>query len=95
MGNKTTRFLMVSLTLTSIFCVIIFSIQNIWNNIMGADAITDIGVIYMSGMSEQMANHFGTTIELQLSHARSLVDSVPPGQADGACAAGGIQWQRL
>ncbi len=84
MGNKTTRFLMVSLTLTSIFCVIIFSIQNIWNNIMGADAITDIGVIYMSGMSEQMANHFGTTIELQLSHARSLVDSVPPGQADGA-----------
>lgn len=87
MGNKTTRFLMVSLALTSVFCVIIFSVQNIWNNIMGTDAITEIGIIYMSGMSEQMANHFGTSIELQLNHVGALVDSVPPEHSENISAA--------
>ncbi|MCI8634419.1 MAG: response regulator [Eubacterium sp.] len=78
MENKTTRFLTVSLALTSIFCVIILYVQNTWNHAMGADAITDIGIVYMSGMSEQLANHFGTTIELQLNQVGILVDSVPP-----------------
>lgn len=78
MKNRTTRFLMISLTLVSAFCVFIFSIQTIWSNAMGAKAITDIGVIYMSGMSEQVATHFGTTIELRLSQVEALVDSVPP-----------------
>ncbi len=45
---------------------------------MGADAITDIGVLYMSGISEQVAAHFGTTMELQLSQVSGLVDAVPP-----------------
>lgn len=67
MGNRTTRFLTVSLVLVSVFCVVVFSIQAAWNSAVGAEAITDIGVIYMSGMSEQIATHFGTTIELRLS----------------------------
>ena len=78
MRNITTRFLTVSLILVSIFCVLIFSAQTIWTNIMASNAIRDIGVIYMSGMSRQVATHFGTTIDLRLNQVSALVDSVPP-----------------
>ncbi|MCI8296574.1 MAG: response regulator [Lachnospiraceae bacterium] len=78
MENRITRFLMSSLIGVSIFCMVIFGGQTVWSNRMGADAIKDIGVIYMSGMSEQIATHFGTTIELRLSQVSALVDSVPP-----------------
>ena len=87
MGNRTTRFLTVSLVLVSVFCVVVFSIQAAWNSAVGAEAITDIGVIYMSGMSEQIATHFGTTIELRLSQVGALADSVLPGRGGSDSAA--------
>lgn len=80
MQHKATRFLTVSLILASIFCVIVFNIQTIWMNRMGADAIKEIGVIYMSGMSKQVAAHFETIIELRLSQVEALVDAVSPAQ---------------
>ncbi len=43
--------MMSSLIGVSIFCMVIFGGQTVWSNRMGADAIKDIGVIYMSGMS--------------------------------------------
>lgn len=76
--TKTTHFLTISLVLVSIFCILIFSIQTVAMNMMGASAIREIGVIYMSGMSKQVATHFGTTIELRVSQVRGLVDAVPP-----------------
>lgn len=48
--------------------------------LMGEDAIWQLGVFYMSGISEQVSAHFGTTIELRLSQVGSLVDPVPPGR---------------
>ena len=80
MGHRSTRFLTVSLILASIFCVIIFNVQATWMNRMGADAIKDIGAIYMSGMSKQVAAHFQTIIELRLSQVGALVDAVSPAQ---------------
>lgn len=50
---------------------------------MGEDAIRDLGIFYMSGISEQVSAHFGTAIELRLSQVESLVDSVPPGRFTG------------
>lgn len=78
MENKTTRFLKVSLVLTSLFCILIFSVQTICMNLLRADAIRQLGIIYMSGMSEQVAAHFGTIIELRLSQVEALVEAVPP-----------------
>ncbi|MDE7311873.1 MAG: response regulator [Eubacterium sp.] len=78
MEHRTTRFLTASLILASIFCVIVFQVQTMWMNRMGADAIKEIGIIYMSGMSRQVAAHFGTTIELRLSQVEALVDAVSP-----------------
>ena len=86
MRNRTTHFLTVSLALISAFCVVIFTVQALWINIMGARAITDIGIIYMSGMSEQIATHFGTAIELRLNQVEALIDSVPPPQYRGGTA---------
>ncbi|MCI8919585.1 MAG: response regulator [Eubacterium sp.] len=78
MRRKTTHFLTASFVLASIFCMIVFIVQTMWMNQMGAGAIKEIGVIYMSGMSKQIAAHFGTTIELRLSQVESLVDAVSP-----------------
>ena len=80
MGERTTRFLKISLVLVSLFCVVVFGVQAVFINVMGEDAIRELGVFYMSGISEQVSSHFGTTIELRLSQVESLVDSVPPGQ---------------
>ncbi len=79
MKNKSTRGLVISLIIVSALCVLVFSFLAMRMNTEGADAIGDIGSIYMAGMSEQAAAHFGTTIELRLSQVGSLVDSVPPG----------------
>ena len=80
MKYKTTRFLTAGFILVSIFCMIILNLQTMWMNRMGADAIKDIGAIYMSGMSRQVAAHFGTMIELRLSQVEALVDAVSPSQ---------------
>ena len=78
MGKRTTRFLNISLVLVSLFCITIFIIQTVCMNLMGESTIRQLGVFYMSGISEQVSSHFGTTIELRLSQVESLVNSVPP-----------------
>ena len=83
MRRRTTHFLAAGLILASIFCMIVFNCQTMWMNRMGADAIKEIGVIYMSGMSRQIAAHFGTTIELRLSQVEALVDAVSPTRSQG------------
>ncbi|MDE7253813.1 MAG: response regulator [Acetatifactor sp.] len=80
MEKRKTRFLNISLVLVSFFCICIFIVQAVWVNRMGEDAIRQLGVFYMSGISEQVTAHFGTTIELRLSQVESLVDAVPPGR---------------
>ena len=86
MEKRTTRFLNISLVLVSFFCIFIFIIQAVCANLMGEDAIRQLGIFYMSGISEQVSSHFGTTIELRLSQVESLVDSVPPGRVTGESA---------
>ena len=86
MEKRTTRFLNISLVLVSFFCIFIFIIQTIFVNYTGEDTIRQLGIFYMSGISEQVSTHFGTTIELRLSQVESLVDSVPPGRVTGESA---------
>ena len=70
----------ISLVLVSLFCIGIFIVQAVFMSRMGESAIRQLGVFYMSGISEQVSSHFGTTIELRLSQVESLVNSVPPGR---------------
>ncbi len=80
MGNRTTHFMKVGLVLVSLFCILVFAAQTFFMNLMRGDAIRQLGVIYISGLSEQIALHFGTTIELRLSQVEALVGAVPPGR---------------
>ncbi len=86
MRKVTTRFLIISLMIASIFCVIIFAFQAARMNDKGADTIRDVGEIYMSGMSEQVAMHFGTTIELRLSQVGALAISLQAGEGRNSSA---------
>ncbi|MCM1467168.1 MAG: response regulator [Alistipes sp.] len=83
MEKRTARFLNISLILVSFFCIFIFIVQTFCVNLMGEDAIRQLGIFYMSGISEQVTSHFGTTIELRLSQVESLVASVPAGRVTG------------
>ena len=80
MEKRTTRFLKVSLVLASLFCIAIFICQTVCVNWMGEDAIRQLGIFYMSGMTEQVSSHFETIIELRLSQVESIVHAVPPGR---------------
>ena len=75
MKNKTIRFLVVSLFLVSFFCVYMFTSLALRMNLEGANTISEIGEMYMAGMSQQASMHFGTIIELRLSQVEALVDS--------------------
>ena len=83
MKKRTTHFLNVSLVLVSLFCILIFIVQTTSMNLMGENAIRQIGIFYMSEISEQVSSHFGTTIELRISQVESLVESVPPARSMG------------
>ena len=83
MKDKVTRFLIVRLVFVSILCIIVFGVVTIRMNQNGAETIQEIGEIYMSGMSGQVARHFGTTVEQCFSQAGALTYSVPPEYAKG------------
>ncbi|MDE6589403.1 MAG: response regulator, partial [Oscillospiraceae bacterium] len=81
MGKGTARFLNISLVLASVFCIIIFACQAAFMNLMGTEAIRQLGVFYMSGITEQVSSHFETIIELRLSQVQSILYAVPPERA--------------
>ena len=78
MNKKTARFLIASIVLVAVLCVFIFAYQTEYMNRKGAETISEIGEIYMSGLSERAAAHFQTTVELRMSQVSALVDSVSP-----------------
>ena len=78
MRHKATRGLVISLVCISTLCVVVFSYLTVRMNRRGAEAIGEIGSVYMASMSEQAAAHFGTAIQLRLSQVSALVDSCPP-----------------
>ena len=53
MKNKTARFLAVSLACVCVLCVLVFSLLAVRMNRQSAEAIGELGAIYMAGMSEQ------------------------------------------
>ncbi len=78
MEKKTVRFLIVSVVMASLVCILIFAYQSRYVNRKGAETISEIGKIYMSGLSERSVAHFQTTVELRMSQVSALVDANPP-----------------
>lgn len=82
MKNRITRFLTMSLILISMACVGIFSFLAVYMSKRNAETINTVGAIYMPGMNEQKAKHFGTIIDLQLSPVEELVKTIPTGDTE-------------
>ena len=76
--NKTIRFLSISLVSVAVLCVIVFVYFAVHMNRQSAETISQIGRIYMSNMSEQVAMHFETTIELRVSQIEALMETIQP-----------------
>ena len=80
--SKTTRFLITSMVLVALLSVFIFGFLAFYMNRKSADTISQVGSIYMSGMGEQISQHFATTIDLRLSQVEALVESIPPSSTE-------------
>lgn len=76
MQNRANRILIISLLAVSILCIGIFSFVANYMNTKSESAIYDIGEVYMSGVSEQIANHFETMIDLRLDLVESLYEVI-------------------
>ena len=83
MRNRISRFLVSSAALVTILCAAVFSFLAFFMNKRSLETIREIGNIYMSGMSEQISRHFGTTMILRLSQIEALLDSLPPERQGG------------
>ncbi len=81
MKNKTTRFLMISLIIISALCVGVFAFLATSMNKRSAQALNEVGSIYMSGMNEQLSRHFETTIGLRLDQVKNITKNVPSSEA--------------
>lgn len=82
MGKRTVRFLVTSVVLAIIVCIVIFAYQTWCVNQKGTETISEIGELYMSGLSERSMVHFQSTVELRLSQVSALVDVCSPQSND-------------
>ncbi len=73
---KTSRFLLISLTLLFTLTVCIFSFLGFYMSHKSRETIRAVSQMYMSGISEQISMHFETTIGLRLEQLEALVKTV-------------------
>ena len=76
--NKTTRFLTISLVAVLALSVTIFSFLAIFLNKQSASTIQEVSRMYMSGLSDQLARRFETTISLRLDQLGAMLEDIDP-----------------
>ena len=74
MKNETTRFLKTSLILVLTLCVVTFTGLAVIMNRKSSDTISRVGLTYMEGMSQQVSQHFATTMKLRLEQMEAFVE---------------------
>lgn len=79
-----TRYLIWSFIGLLIFSIVTFSLLGIHMGRKSEKALSEIGSIYMSGMNDQMARHFGTVIKLRFDQASGIVSVVSTDDNDAA-----------
>ena len=75
MRDRTTRFLLGSLIGVALLCVCVFSFLAVRISARSSRTINEVGLLYMSGMSEQISMHFETTTSLRLDQMTALVET--------------------
>ena len=79
MKDRTTRFLLGSLIGVALLCVCVFSFLAVRISAQSSNTINEVGLLYMSGMSEQISMHFETAITLRLDQMTALVETAVTG----------------
>lgn len=82
MFKQTKRFLLASVCCLVALCVAVFFWVSVYMNTKSEDAISEIGMIYMSEMSRQIQQKFDAVIGLHLSQAEGIVRLIGPDEAD-------------
>jgi signal transduction histidine kinase/DNA-binding response OmpR family regulator len=94
-----TYFLLSSLAmLIALILIVMTSFLRITSQ-KSAETITEVGSLYMSGMGERTALHFGTMIDLRIAQIETIIKDYPPNpsepfdaeQADGMIKDGMIR----
>lgn len=70
------RFLTYSFIGLLIFSVVVFTLLGIHMNRESKEAFYEVGEIYMSGMNQQMSEHFESVIKLRFDQVNSIVSVV-------------------
>lgn len=71
-----TRFLIVGFAGLVVFSVIAFAILGVYTSKKSAEAVYDVGSMYMEGIGQQLSSHFETTIELRFGQMEGLAEVV-------------------
>ncbi len=82
MFKQTKKFLFSSVCCLIVLCVTVFLWVSIYMSARSEDAISEIGMIYMSEMSKQLQQKFDAVIDLRLSQAEGIVRMLPPGKLE-------------
>ena len=78
MFRQTKQFLLASACGLITLCIAIFLWISVYMSERSGDAISEIGMIYMSEMSRQLQEKFDAIIHLRLSQVEGIVKSVSP-----------------
>ena len=79
--SKTRLFLIISLVVMITFFVGVMSVFSVTVGEKNNDVISKMGNVYTSGMSEEIAMHFETIINLQIDKATTILSSIPDDSA--------------
>lgn len=79
--SKTRLFLIISLVVMITFFVGVMSVFSVTVGEKNNDVISKMGNVYTSGMSEEIAMHFETIINLQIDKAATILSSIPDDSA--------------
>lgn len=80
--DKTTKFLIYSFIGILLFSVILFSFLGVYMNSRSKKTVYDVAEVYMSGLNDQMANHFESVINLRFDQAEGIVSAVEYNETD-------------
>lgn len=60
------------------FCVLVFTVTNVYMMRENTKTMDTVADTYMSGMSDQIKNHFETLVNMRLVQVNSVMQSLPP-----------------
>lgn len=81
MEKKTTRLLRTGFILVIVLCIVVFVWMTAYMLRQSDKALSDVGEIYMSAISDQLKTHFNSIVELRLSQVDGMIGRTPPEKA--------------